>query len=745
MVDSDADVPPFGDVNDNSVDIDEVPTKMAQSPVPGLRHRWRKLKLSERPSFLNDPKWRYQIQAFLYVLNSRSCCVDIFNPQRNNNCNCLFGTITDEIVESVVEEIFKFALLDYEAQGLLVLSWQRYASVLSKAIPQQQARQLVYILPGTHHQLVCRNAIAILTGYGKRAWYRIKDILRDGKSVSHGLKGKVGNNVDARIAPLLNVFFQEISQHALPRATRVVRQHVVGAKDEKKDEGTDEDEEDLVIESLRETDLDVVDLPPCFTKRSMYKRFLLDNLGWNLKLDSTGGILSTLRVAGVEQVEPIPSWQAFLLYWKKHYPKMKIQLPREDICGQCYTFANSFRFKKRKRVEVGDPDDGSSVDEGGGEEDNTRVADAARFTNEQLVLEAAKHVKMAKIQRDLYNKKKQEAIDDPSQVRTYTIDYAQNTMMPHFGDEQPGETYYYSPVNVYTLGVVNCGLKPMKLYAHTYFEDEAKKGGNNVASLIYRQLLHDGFLQESKKFVKELNFVFDNCGGQNKNRMVLRMLVYLVRRKVCDVARAIFLIKGHTKNDCDRMFNLMKKEYRKKNSYTPKDVIDNLSQHPDVDVLRAEVNHFLNWDSFFDKYMHRTEKIKTNHVFTCTALKPFALQVQEHWGAPVVKQDVVKKECVSTDWGNISNMPDVLKHPGMKDIKYKELYDKWRPLIPIEKRKEYKYYNEEPGEVIRGKVKANTKQAKATRSSRTATAPEDLKVEIQQEAKAKISSKTGTI
>ena len=285
----------------------------------------------------------------------------------------------------------------------------------------------------------------------------------------------------------------------------------------------------------------------------------------------------------------------------------------------------------------------------------------------------------------------------------------------------------------------------MKLCAHTYFEDEAKKGGNDVTSLIYRQLFHDGFLQDDKKHVKELNFVFDNCAGQNKNCMVLRMLLYLVRRKVCDIARAIFLVKGHTKNDCDRMFNLMKKEYRKRNSYTPNDVLDNLNQHEDVIVLRARVHHFCNWDKFFDQYMNKTETVKKNHVFTCTALEPFALQAQEYWDAPITKQKIVKKHSISTDWSNPNNKPEVLQHPGMKDIKYKELYDKWRPLIPIHKREEYKYYKDDPGEEIRGKVKANTKAAKAARAGRTASNVVDIKQLQKPKTQNQASSTTGII
>ena len=100
-------------------------------------------------------------------------------------------------------------------------------------------------------------------------------------------------------------------------------------------------------------------------------------------------------------------------------------------------------------------------------------------------------------------------------------------------------------------------------------EFDGKNGGNNVASLLWKQFKLDGLVPQVdpttqdivEKYhvsAKEINLVFDNCGWQKKNQMVLSMLTILVKRKVCIVARAIFLIQGHTKDDCDRLFNLMK-------------------------------------------------------------------------------------------------------------------------------------------------------------------------------------------
>jgi hypothetical protein len=188
------------------------------------------------------------------------------------------------------------------------------------------------------------------------------------------------------------------------------------------------------------------------------------------------------------------------------------------------------------------------------------------LSQEALVLQAAKHVMMAKAQRDLFNDKKQQAYDDrdkPKEERVFTFvaDYSQNMYLPNFAGAQPGETYYYSPVNGYCFGVVDASCRPSQLNAHIYLEDQGRKGGDNVASLLWKQLKLKGLIPEDNSkpttAAKELNLVFDNCGGQNKNNMVLRMLLLLVKRGVCKVARAIFLIRGHTKNDCDCWFTAL--------------------------------------------------------------------------------------------------------------------------------------------------------------------------------------------
>ena len=74
-------------------------------------------------------------------------------------------------------------------------------------------------------------------------------------------------------------------------------------------------------------------------------------------------------------------------------------------------------------------------------------------------------------------------VDDDKMEITLIVDYCQNLQLPSFNKDQPGETYFYVPMNVYCLGIVECNSTKDKLHAYMYTEKEGGKGGNNVTSL----------------------------------------------------------------------------------------------------------------------------------------------------------------------------------------------------------------------------------------------------------------------
>eukprot|EP00957_Ditylum_brightwellii_P061721 4683550-Ditylum_brightwellii.AAC.1 len=220
--------------------------------------------------------------------------------------------------------------------------------------------------------------------------------------------------------------------------------------------------------------------------------------------------------------------------------------------------------------EIEGKDDGDEMDSKNEEELPQEMADEERdvqmLASEKLILDAAKHVEMAQEQQNYVNAKKAEAV----------------ATKDNLNHNHPRETYYYSPVNAYTFGIVDNSKVPTTLSVYCYLEDEGNKGGNDVASMMWQKLKRKGLvpeydasinIPETHEPAEEINLVFDNCGGQNKNRMLLSV-----------------------------------------NVYTPVDLFKVINQQEDFDTIEPE--GFFDWDTAEDRYLEVAEQVKKNHIFT---------------------------------------------------------------------------------------------------------------------------------
>ena len=111
------------------------------------------------------------------------------------------------------------------------------------------------------------------------------------------------------------------------------------------------------------------------------------------------------------------------------------------------------------------------------------------------------------------------ACKEEEKVDCLVMDYAQNMTLPYLGNEQSGETYYFSPLNIFCFGVMN--MADNELHAFVYHEGQGEKGGNNVATLIMKYLRLRHLIDEDNNGLpvaprQQLSIVMDNCLGQNK-------------------------------------------------------------------------------------------------------------------------------------------------------------------------------------------------------------------------------------
>jgi hypothetical protein len=386
------------------------------------------------------------------------------------------------------------------------------------------------------------------------------------------------------------------------------------------------------------------------------------------------------------------SWATFRRFWNREFPNLLIPRPSEDICGLCYTFAQGHKYRSHAAAQPIDSDnDEPSIDD-----DSTAKTLDER---ENLLLEAAQHVREAQAMRKFAQEKTAQAKDDAEQKRprsestkTLFADYSQGAELPYFGSEQPGETYYYSPLTVNIFGIVDTSAVEDHLHAYVYDESEGKKGGRNVCSLLLKHLDDKGLLDPEDPF-EELVLIMDNCSGQNKNKMVLRLVVYLVERGYFHRVTFAFLIVGHTKNPCDRLFNLAKLTYRKSNVFTHQQFLEKVGENQHVTAYPVTAANMKDYDRYFDALYRDFKDSKTLkwQVFTSTSENPteMTLATSTLPNAETQTLDLKKRRVTDqeTDREQRFDHPvPVLPKPGIRPIKQVELYTKYRPLVPEEYR-----------------------------------------------------------
>jgi hypothetical protein len=514
-------------------------------------------------------------------------------------------------------------------------------------------------MPSSHYvnlreAKICRDALIDVLGIGRTYWKTCMHHAINNSIPEYKLKGKKTNwkrRWDEMHFDSLVEHFEELRKEAGPIATRFVR--------ERTGETTTRDHNEQVE-----------GLPPSISKRQCYYNYCFSR-GVKVTSNNKGNMV----IEPTEDSLPIPSWGSYLSFWSKEYSSLRVSNPTEDICSYCYQFQNSFRYQKRAPTtmiaggadsdgEEGPPDNDSlpllipppppiclpttteevdsSGDEAEMEEQEVAVeeeevvveddevgveeqdVDEEVLQREKQIEDTLKHVKMARAQRVLVNEKMSTAKEDAAantihSDRTYTfiVDYGQNMTLPSFGNSQPGDTYYYTPLTIFNLGVVDVSHPDGEhLYCHLYKEGDGKKGGDNVASLLMKTLRQLNVLQEGCRG-KELNVVFDNCPGQNKNHHVLWLVPYLIEMGYFHTVNFIFLVVGHTKNAADRRFNNLKMIYRKSNVYTFNQLVEVCGKSPHVTVVPVVDGDFKDYDYFFDLFYGKISAVTKSHIFSC--------------------------------------------------------------------------------------------------------------------------------
>jgi hypothetical protein len=687
----------------------------------------------------------------------KPCSDRITGHRKPRDCHCLNSLEGEaEMQRAVAKYMVSFAAKPRQERHSIIMEWLRYTTTTT----EKACFFIPFLVDNNEHgeeeveethnngdnkvdelknYMVCQDAISILLDYGRRKWKTCEKAVKHNSLPEHGNTGKASNNAkkfEREVKDDLHAFFQDMNQFATPKATRFVRESTGSG--------------------LRDGEENVLELPTCWSKRAVYARFCFER-GYAISSTATGLIKKEKRTD--EQWNPqdektICSWARFWSFWKSHYPLIRIATASHDICTECHTFFNrsKYRVSGAEDADVEDnatstnndsinyTDTGTSTMAGDDPETagkNLEMDDVpqdlqletqpALTEREAILSKATLHVQQAMIQRKLANTMIQKAIDThdlPHSERHYCFiaDFSQNMELPFFGASQPGDTYYFSPLKINVFGIVDCSIFGGKLSAHVYHEGIGKKGGNNVTSMLVNEFKRLNIMRENQTG-KELTVIMDNCAGQNKNRMVLRLATYLVEAEYFEKVSFVFYIVGHTKNACDRWFNMLKKTYRRSNIYSFEQLTKSMETHNNINVTVTKASDFRNWDGFWDKFYKRfvSGTVHSTHIFSASKENKTTLifRADDLPNTKVSSQNLMKK---GTDNPNRpallkSSQVDVIEAPGIPPIKQVELFSKYRALIPEEFRD---ITCPEPSEDIKNKIKSerNTKQRERAKTKR---------------------------
>lgn len=251
--------------------------------------------------------------------------------------------------------------------------------------------------------------------------------------------------------------------------------------------------------------------------------------------------------------------------------------------------------------------------------------------------------------------------------------------------------YKHSPINGFCFGIADETMVDELLNAFVYFEHEGGKGPSYVVSMIHK-FLNEMNLLDKDDPIGEITFSFDNCAGQNKNRVVLGYFAWLVEEGYFLKANVLFLVRGHTKNACDRTFNLLKTQYRNQDIFTRAQFLEALRSAKNVHVDWMPPAEMLNWESSIDPIfaMPPSQTFK-NHNFTFTHDKPGKILISAYDGQPVQEfschargKKALPESIERSAHLASAFLPKPLDALQMSNQKRNEMYNKWRKFIPTE-------------------------------------------------------------
>lgn len=265
------------------------------------------------------------------------------------------------------------------------------------------------------------------------------------------------------------------------------------------------------------------------------------------------------------------TYKYYSLVFQKDFPNLRFGRPRSDTCSKCDLYQN-----KIKSIPLTNPQRKQETQK---LELHHRKAEKARVTMNTDIT-------------------KSQTID--SEDNTISIDLEQVLFIPTLSHS---DMFYSRQLSCFNFGVHLSDTDDA--FMCIWDESVTGRGGNEIASCLLKVISHQNFHKRNNLVIWS-----DNCIGQNKNKIILMLLIYLVSKGIYEKVEQKFLVSGHSYLTCDRDFALIEKSKRVVKNYTPENIgkmIAEARHQRPFNVLHMQRNDFKDFQSMADEYLNTTK------------------------------------------------------------------------------------------------------------------------------------------
>lgn len=359
------------------------------------------------------------------------------------------------------------------------------------------------------------------------------------------------------------------------------------------------------------------------------------------------------------------SYPKFVNIWNTFTPYIVMMTPATDLCNTCQ-MNNTKIFRN---VNVSEEEKGQSI-----EQQNEHLTSALK--ERDFYKNSVKSCKETLQNTEIDLMTAQATCSFQGTVH-YSYDYAQQVHIPS-NPQQPGPIYFKTPRKCSLFGICCEGLPRQT----NYLIDEAVNTGKGANATI--SYVHNFFLTQGAGET-DVHIHADNCGGQNKNNVVIW---YYCWRVLCGYHHSVlysFLIAGHTKFSPDWCFGLLKQSFRRtfvSSLFDLMKTVDN-STVTGVNISKLCGLHdgtvlvpVYDWASYLQLFFKKIIGISKFHHFRFSKEHPGVVFCREFVDSPVTEWQILK---------DVSNkppaqLPPIISPAGLDAARKQYLFREIRPF-----------------------------------------------------------------